>query len=70
MVSGFVVLFIAIVALFPGFFATQGPQESNAMGSFIPVQRIHFWDDGPSLFVYGVDRRAQSQDSADGVADR
>jgi peptide/nickel transport system permease protein len=53
-VSGFIVLFIAIVALFPGFFATQGPNESNAMGSFIPVQRLHFWDNGPSLFVYGV----------------
>ena len=53
-VSGCIVLLIAIVALFPAFFATQGPQESNAMGSFIPVQRIHFWDDGPSLFVYGV----------------
>jgi peptide/nickel transport system permease protein len=53
-VSGFIVLLIAIVALFPAFFATQGPQESNAMGSFIPVQRIHFWNAGPSLFVYGV----------------
>jgi peptide/nickel transport system permease protein len=53
-VSGFIILCIAIVALFPGFFATQGPNVSNAMGSFIPVQRLHFWDDGPSLFVYGV----------------
>ena len=53
-VSGFVVIFIATVALLPGFFSTQDPNESNAMGSFIPVQRLHFWDDGPSLFVYGV----------------
>jgi peptide/nickel transport system permease protein len=53
-VSGFIVIFIAIIALFPGFFATQHPNESDAMGSFIPVQRVHFWDDGPSLFVYGV----------------
>jgi peptide/nickel transport system permease protein len=52
--SGFVVIFIATIALFPGFFSTQNPNESNAMGSFIPVQRLHFWDDGPSLFVYGV----------------
>jgi peptide/nickel transport system permease protein len=52
--SGFVVMLIAVVALLPGFFATQGPHQSDAMGSFIPVQRIHFWDDGPSLFVYGV----------------
>jgi len=53
-VSGFIVLFITVVALFPGFFSTQHPSESNAMGSFIPVQRVHFWDEGPSLFVYGV----------------
>jgi peptide/nickel transport system permease protein len=53
-VSGFIVLFIATIALFPGFFSTQDPNHSNALGSFIPVQRLHFWDDGPSLFVYGV----------------
>jgi peptide/nickel transport system permease protein len=54
-VSGFIVLFIAVIALFPGFFSTQHPNASNAMGSFIPVQRLHFWDEGPSLFVYGVE---------------
>jgi peptide/nickel transport system permease protein len=53
-VSGVVVLFIATIALFPGFFSTQAPNESDAMGSFIPVQRVHFWDEGPALFVYGV----------------
>jgi peptide/nickel transport system permease protein len=53
-ISGFIVSLIAVIALFPGFFSTQHPNESNAMGSFIPVQRLHFWDDGPSLFVYGV----------------
>ena len=53
-VSGVIVIVIAIIALFPGFFATQPPHESNAMGSFIPVQRVHFWDQGPSLFVYSV----------------
>ncbi|MDH3772538.1 MAG: ABC transporter permease, partial [Nitrospirota bacterium] len=53
-ISGVIVICIAIVALFPGFFSTQDPNESAAKGSFIPVQRVHFWDDGPSLFVYGV----------------
>jgi peptide/nickel transport system permease protein len=53
-ISGGIVILIALIALFPGFFATQNPNESNTMGSFIPVQRLHFWDDGPSLFVYGV----------------
>ena len=51
---GVVVILISIVALLPGFFATQAPHESNATGSFIPVQRVHFWDNGPDLFVYGV----------------
>ncbi|MEM7024191.1 MAG: ABC transporter permease, partial [Pseudomonadota bacterium] len=54
LVSGVVVIFIALIALMPGFFSTQGPQVSNARGSFIPVQRVHFWDGGPDLFVYGV----------------
>ena len=54
LVSGLVVLLIAVIALFPGFFSTQDPNQSKAMGSFIPVQRLHFWDEGPSLFVYGV----------------
>ncbi|MEE9297187.1 MAG: ABC transporter permease [Phycisphaerae bacterium] len=53
--SGMVVILIAIVALFPGFFSTQNPNESNTTGSFIPVQAVHFWDGGPRLFVYGVD---------------
>jgi peptide/nickel transport system permease protein len=48
-------MFIAIVALFPAFFATQAPNASNAMGSFVPVQMLQFWDDGPALFVYGVE---------------
>ena len=38
----------------PASSAPRAPHESNATGSFIPVQRLHFWDDGPSLFVYGV----------------
>ena len=54
LVSGALVILIVIVALFPGFFSTQDPHESNARGSFIPVQRIHFWDEGPALFVYAV----------------
>ena len=53
--SGVVVILIAIIALFPGFFSTQDPNESKATGSFIPVQGLHFWDGGPALFAYGVD---------------
>jgi peptide/nickel transport system permease protein len=54
LVSGVVVILIAIVALVPDFFSTQPPQESNAKGSFIPLQSLHFWDDGPSLHALGA----------------
>ena len=51
MVSGAILIVIAVIALFPGFFSTQDPQESETRGSFIPPQAIHFWDNGPALFV-------------------
>ena len=52
--SGFIVILIVIIAIFPGFFSTQDPNESETRGSFIPPQSIHFWDDGPALFSYAV----------------
>ncbi len=55
MISGVLVILIVIVALFPGFFSVQDPNETSRTGSFIPVQSLHFWDKGPSLFVYGVE---------------
>jgi peptide/nickel transport system permease protein len=54
-VSAVIVILIGIVALFPDFFSTQNPNKSNATGSFIPVQRLRFWDGGPSLHVLGVE---------------
>jgi len=54
--SGFAIIIIAFVALFPGFFSTQDPTATNTTGSFIPVQRLRFWDDGRfQPFVYGVE---------------
>ena len=52
--SSFIVILIVIIAIFPGFFSTQDPNESETRGSFIPPQSIHFWDDGPALFSYAV----------------
>jgi len=54
MISGVVVIFIIIIALFPGFFSTQNPNQTVTTGSFIPPQAIQFWDNGPALFVYAV----------------
>ncbi|RME69993.1 MAG: ABC transporter permease [Chloroflexi bacterium] len=56
LVSGVVLIFIAIIALFPEFFSTQDPNQSSTTGSFIPVQRLHLFDNGRfSPFVYGVE---------------
>ncbi|GAB4522714.1 MAG: ABC transporter permease [Anaerolineae bacterium] len=55
MVSAVILLIIAIVAAAPGFFSTQDPNEAYATELFIPVQRVHFFDEGRLRpFVYGV----------------
>ncbi len=55
MISGVIVIFIVIIAAFPGFFSTQDPSESRTRGSFIPPQAIQFWDNGPALFAYAIE---------------
>ncbi len=53
--SSVVLILICIVALFPGFFSTQDPQESTSRLAFIPLQTLHFFDEGRfQPFVYGV----------------
>jgi len=55
MISGVVMIFMVIIALVPDFFATQNPHTTDALESFIPVQRIHFFDERRlSPFVYGA----------------
>lgn len=55
LVSSAVIFIIAIVALFPDFFSTQDPNQTDATELFIPVQRLHFFDEGRFRpFVYGV----------------
>ncbi|KAA3660813.1 MAG: hypothetical protein DWQ04_18325, partial [Chloroflexi bacterium] len=46
LVGGVVIIFIAIMAIFPEFFSTHDPNETVATDSFIPVQTLHFWRDG------------------------
>lgn len=53
-ISGVMLVFIIMVAAFPGFFSTQDPNESATKGSFIPLQSIYFWDDGPDFFAYAA----------------
>ncbi|MFQ5593294.1 MAG: ABC transporter permease [Anaerolineae bacterium] len=55
LISSLVVIVVATVALFPDFFSTQDPHETNARELFIPIQRLHFLDGGHLRpFVYGV----------------
>jgi peptide/nickel transport system permease protein len=49
--SSVVLILICIVALFPGFFSTQDPQESTSRLAFIPLQTLHFFDEGGSSLL-------------------
>jgi peptide/nickel transport system permease protein len=54
--SSVIIVMVSMVALFPGFFSTQDPDETDAVQSFTPVQRLHFFDEGRFRpFVYGVE---------------
>lgn len=54
MISGVIVIIIVTIAIFPGFFSTQDPNQSETRGSFIPPQSIELWDNGPALFAYAI----------------
>jgi len=54
LVSSLVLILITLVALVPDFFSTQEPHLTHAAEQFIPLQRIHLFDEGKfSPFVYG-----------------
>jgi len=46
MFSGVVLILLYIIVLFPDFFATQNPERTDARQAFIPVQTVHFFNDG------------------------
>ncbi len=46
MASAGLLIFLYLIVLFPGFFATQDPERTDARQAFIPVQAVHFFDDG------------------------
>ena len=52
---GIIVLIIATIALVPGFFSTQPPEQIDSLRTFIPPQRIHFFsDEGFGPYVYDI----------------
>ncbi len=56
LIGGVVIIFVAIVAMFPGFFSTQDPNETVATDSFIPVQKLRFWHNGRfQIHVFDVE---------------
>jgi peptide/nickel transport system permease protein len=53
--SGVIIIFIVTIALFPNFYSTLPPHESDSIRSFVPVQRPRFFGpDGEFLYVYDV----------------
>ena len=52
---GIVMLIIVTIALVPGFFSTQPPEQIDSLRTFIPPQRLHFLGaDGFGPFVYDI----------------
>ncbi len=53
--SGIVIIFIATIGMFPDFYSTLPPHESDQFRAFIPPQRLRFFGaDGSFLYVYDV----------------
>ena len=44
--SGIILIFLLIVVLIPDFFATTDPEKTDARLAFIPIQSIHWTDEG------------------------
>lgn len=45
-ISTLILFFLVVIVLFPEFFATVDPEQTNARLAFIPVQSIHWLDEG------------------------
>src|SRR5262249_9525745 len=54
LVSAGVLICLYIVVLCPDFFATQNPEQTDARQAFIPVQTLHFFDDGWNPWVPAI----------------
>ena len=71
MASAALLIFLYTIVLAPDFFSTQDPERTDARQAFIPVQAVHFFDDGRALALGAGDRRqAQPDHAAHGMDDR
>src|SRR6185503_5873246 len=46
MASAVLLIFLYMIVLVPDFFSTQDPERTDARQAFIPVQSVHFFDNG------------------------
>src|SRR6266851_8798119 len=46
MASAGLLIFLYLIVLVPDFFSTQDPERTDARQAFIPVQMVHYFDDG------------------------
>ena len=46
MASAGLLIFLYLIVLVPNFFSTQDPERTDARQAFIPVQMVHFFNDG------------------------
>ncbi len=46
LISGWILIVVALIALVPDFFSLQDPNKTSARKSFMPVQGIHLFHDG------------------------
>ncbi len=46
MASAALLIFLYTIVIAPDFFSTQSPERTDARQAFIPVQAVHFFDDG------------------------
>src|SRR5262249_44568233 len=46
MISAGLLIFLYLIVLCPDFFSTQDPERTDARQAFIPVQRLHLFDNG------------------------
>jgi len=44
--SGLILIFLVIIVLVPEFFATMDPEDTDARLAFIPIQSVHWIDEG------------------------
>ena len=54
LVSAGLMICLYLVVLCPDFFATQSPEQTDARQAFIPVQTLHFLDDGWNPWVPAI----------------